>query len=287
MKKVIFSVLAFAAVMASCTSNEELASGTTNVSSSTSTSVAAYVAENYPATTVVSTTASGSTVTATLNTGETLSFTKSGSLLSYSNNATDGIAADSLIIPTDSVGGPGHDGDRDGRGAGHGGRGHGGHGDPGKDQKPDSTHVGGKPKEGHGHPRHFKNEISVDSLSTAINTYISTNYSGYRVIHAEVDTLCQGIVTEVLVCTTKAEPVKLVFDVAGTYLFKAERIQYSDVSTTVSAAVTANFSTYSVRKRAEKFTLTDGSFQYKVFMSLNKVRKTVTFNADGTVSCEK
>jgi hypothetical protein len=268
--------------MASCTSNEELASGTANVSSSTSASVAAYVAENYPATTVVSTTASSSAVTATLNTGETLSFTKSGSLLSYSNNATDGIAADSLIIPTDSVRGPGHGGDRDGRGAGHGGN-----GGPGKGPKPDSTHVGGKPGEGHGHPRHFKNEISVDSLSTAINTYIGTNYSGYKVIHAEVDTLCQGIVNEVLVCTTATEPVKLVFDAAGAYLFKAERIQYADVPATVTAAVTANYSTYSVRRRAEKFSLTDGSFQYKVFMSLDKVRKTVTFNADGTISCEK
>jgi len=42
-----------------------------------------------------------------------------------------------------------------------------------------------------------------------------------------------------------------------------------------------------VAKRAEKITLADGSLQYKVFVSLDKVRKAVTFNADGTIVCEK
>lgn len=283
MKKLIFSVLALAAVMVSCTSNEELAAGVSSASGSTSATVAAYVAENYPATTIVSTTTSGSVVTATLNTGETLSFTKNGSLISYSNNAVEGIDADSLIVTdstsTDSEGRPHHRG-------GHGGRGHGGHGEgegP-EGHGSDSLQAGG---EGHGHPRHFENEIAVDSLPVIVNDYILANYSGYKVIHAQVDTICQGIVTEVLVCTTATEPVKLVFDASGVYLFKAQRIKYADVPAEVSAAVTANYSTYSVKKRSEKFTLADGSIQYKVFMSLDSTRKSVTFNADGTVSCEK
>jgi hypothetical protein len=246
--------------------------------------VAAYVAENYPATTIVSTTATGSVVTATLNTGETLSFTKSGELISYSNNAVEGIDADSLIvsdsISTDSVGKPHHRGGHGG--PAHGGRGGHGHGE-GEGPEADSTHVGA----GHGHPLHFENEVSVDSLSTTINEYILANYSGFKVIHAQVDTICQGVVTEVLVCTTATEPVKLVFDASGVYLFKAQRIKYADVPAEISSAVTASYSTYNVRKRAEKFTLADGSVQYKVFLSLNSTHKSVTFNADGTVSCEK
>jgi hypothetical protein len=284
MKKLIFSVLALAVVMVSCTSNEDLAAGVSSVSGSTSATVAAYVAENYPATTIVSTTASGSVVTATLNTGETLSFTKSGSLTSYSNNAIEGISTDSLLVSdstsTDNEGRPHHRG-------GHGGRGHGGHGEGPEGPEghgPDSLQSGG---EGHGHPRHFENEIAVDSLPVAINDYILANYSGFKVIHAQVDTICQGVVTEVLVCTTATEPVKLVFDASGVYLFKAQRIKYNDVPVEVSAAVTTNYSTYKVKKRSEKFTLADGSVQYKVFMSLDSTRKLVTFNADGTVSCEK
>lgn len=281
MKKIIFSILAVAAFMVSCSSNGDLAS-VASVSSSTSATIAAYVADNYPTTSVVATTTSGSKVIATLNTGEGISFTSSGSVISYANNAENGLATDSLVAPVDSLGRPKPDG--------RGGKGHGGHGRPGEGPqgpRPDSTNVGGNHPQGPGHPRHFGNEIAVDSLSTGINTYISANYAGLKVIHAQVDTICQGVVTEVLVCSTTKEPVKLVFDAAGTYIFKGERIEYADVPAIVSAAVTANYSTYTVKKRAEKFTLVDGSIQYKVFMNLNKVRKSVTFNADGTVNCEK
>jgi len=289
MKKIIFSILALATFMVSCNSNADLAS-VSPVSSSTATTIASYVAQNYPATTIVSTAAAGSTVTATLNTGETLSFTRSGSVIAYSNNASEGLKADSVIV-ADSIVGDGRGGHKHRGGHGHcggpsgpggHGEGPGGHGGPGG-PRPDSTFVGG----GHGHDRHFKNEIALDSLSATINEYILSNYSGYTLIHAEIDTICQGIVTEVLVCSTTKEPVKLVFDAAYTFLFKGERIEYTAVPAEVSAVVTANYSTYKVSKRAEKFTLADGSSQYKVFMELDKVRHSVTFNADGTVSCEK
>ena len=286
MKKIIFSILALAAIMVSCSSNEDLA-GVASVSGSTSASIAAYVADNYPATTIVSTTASGSTITATLNTGETIAFTKSGSAISYSNNSVQGISADSLVVSdsirTDSIGRPHHRGGHGGHGRpGEGPNGH-GHGRPGEGPegpRPDSL-------AGHGHPRHFDNEIAVDSLPAAINEYVLANYASYKVIHAQVDTICQGVVTEVMVCATTKEPVKLVFDAAGTFIFKGERILYTDVPAEVSAAVTANYSTYTVKKRAEKLTFADASLQYKVFMDLNKTRKSVTFNADGSVSCEK
>ena len=90
-----------------------------------------------------------------------------------------------------------------------------------------------------------------------------------------------------MVCTTASEPAKLVFDAVGTFLFIGERIKYADVPAEISAAVTAGYSTYTVMKRAEKLTLADGSVQYKVHMELSGVRKSVTFNSDGTVACEK
>ena len=296
MKKAFFSVLAIAAFMVSCSSNEDFA-GQASVSSATSSSVSAYIGQNFPDTKIVSTISNGSTVTTTLNTGETILFTTSGSVISYSNNFKAGLKADSIFTTstdTTSVDTLGHRPDGHGRGhgkpgghGGHGGPKGGGHGHGNGGTAPDSTHIGGPKGGGHGHDRHFKNEVSVDSLSAEIKSYISTNYSGYSVIHAETDTICQGVVTEVLVCTSSSEPVKLIFDTAGTFLFKAERIKYADVPAEISAAVTAGYSTYTVMKRAEKLTLADGSAQYKVHMELSGVRKSVTFNADGTVSCEK
>jgi hypothetical protein len=277
MKKTIFIALAFAAILSSCNSNEDVASKTVAVSTTTSNSIAAYIAQNYPDTKVISTVETGSTVVATLNTGETVSFSSKGTMISYSNNFVAGLKADSIKVGNDST-----------RSDSINGHHHGGHKPNGghSGSASDSTHVGSS-SGGHGHDRHFKNEISVDSLSASINIYISTNYGGYSVIHAEVDTICQGVVTEVMVCSTVNEPVKLVFNALGTYLLKAERSLYTDVPTTVSAAVTAGYSTYTVMKRAEKFTLADGTIQYNVFMELNKVRKSVTFGADGTIVCEK
>jgi len=302
MKKTIFLVVTFAAILTSC-SNSELA-GVASVSKGTTASITAYVASNYPDTKIYTTSTSGTSVIATLNTGEQLTFSTDGKLLSYTNNFSAGLKADSLAIdPMDTIGGPGQGGfgqpgGNKGGGRGHGGpRGNGGPdgfgggpgcggpNGPGYGGPIDTTHVAGNQKPGH--DRHFNNEIVVDSLPTVINVYITTNYLAYTVIHAEIDTICSGVVTEVMVCTKGTEPIKLVFDASGTYLFKGERIQYADVPVAVSAAVTADYATYKVEGLAEKFTLADGSLQYKVYLFLDKVRKTVTLKADGTIVCEK
>jgi len=307
MKKTIFFVATFAAILTSC-SNSELA-GVASVSKGTTASITAYVASNYPDTKIYTTSTSGTSVIATLNTGEQLTFSSDGKLMSYTNNFSLGLKADSLAIdPNDTIDGPGHGGPghggpgqpggNKGGGPGHGGPkgnggpngfgggpGCGGPNGPGYGGPIDSTHVDGNQKPGH--KRHFNNEIVVDSLPTVVNVYITTNYLAYTVIHAEIDTICSGAVTEVMVCTKGNEPVKLVFDASGTYLFKGERIKYADVPVAVSAAVTADYATYTVAGRAEKFTLADGSLQYKVHLFLGKVHKTVTLTADGTIVCEK
>lgn len=283
MKKLFFIVIAFAALMASCSSED--AAGVVTPSESVAATIAAYVSDNYPETEIVETSGTGSSFITTLNTGEELVFNTSGTFIAYANNYSAGLSADSIGVTCDSTstdsigkGGRGHGGK-----GGHGKGGKGGHGN--HDGQPgDSTHVGGVK---HGHNRHAENEVAIDSLSTSINDYIAANYSGYTIIHAEVDTICQGVVTEVLVCTSSTEPVKLIFDEAGVFIIKAQRIEYADVPAEVSATVTANYATYNVKKRTEMFTLADGSLQYKVFMSLEKTRKSVTFNANGTVSCEK
>ena len=292
MKKTFFLVITIAAILASCSSNESASVG--SVTTAASATITAYVTDNYPGTTVYTSTASGSKVITTLNTGEQLTFTSAGTIISYANNISKGLKADSLIITPDSTfidgkgkpgQGKGHGGP-DGRGGMMGGGpGSKGHDGPGYGGPIDSTHVAGAQKPGH--DRHFKNEIVVDSLPSVINAYVLANYATYTVIHAEIDTICQGAVTEVMVCIKGTEPVKLVFDATGSYLFKAKRILYADVPAAVTATITANYPTYKATHRVELFTLANGSLQYKVFLILNKTHKVVTFNADGTVACEK
>jgi hypothetical protein len=221
------------------------------------------------------------TVTTELNTGEELKFSTAGVFMAYSNNADYGMSADSLLCDSthnDSIR-IGHHGDGD-KGGKHGDKG-GKHG--GKGGKHDNDSI----KHGRGHDRHFENEIAIDSLASDIATYISINYSGYTVLHAETDTICEGAITEVLVTLANAQPVKLVFDIANAYLFKAERTEYANVPSLISDAVTANYSTYSVMKRFETYTMADNSLKYKIYLRNSDTKKIVTFNADGTVSCEK
>lgn len=285
MKKLFFIVITFAALITSCSSED--AAGVTTPNESVAATIAAYVSDNYPETEIVSTSGTGSSFTTTLNTGEELVFNTSGTFIAYANNYSAGLSADSISLTCDSTStnSVGHDGRGHGGKGGHG-KGKGGKGGHGNHygQAGDSMHVGDRK---HGHNRNSESEIAIDSLSTSVNDYIAANYSGYIIIHAEVDTICQGVVTEVLVCTSSTEPVKLIFDETGTFLMTSRRIEYTDVPVEVSAAITANYATYNVKKRAALYTLADGSLQYKVFMSLDGVRKSVTFNTDGTVNCEK
>lgn len=253
MKKIFFSLLALAAVMVSCSTSDDVSSSASGTSTS---SIAAYVADNYSSTTVVSTTSTRSSVTATLNTGETITFSKtSGAVIAYANNSSAGLAADSLATSDSTSTSSGH------------------------------KHHG--PKGKHGHPRHGHNEVAIDSLLTTINDYIVANYPSYKVIHAQKDTLCSGIVTSVMVCDSAKEPIKLVFSASGTFLMSGVRALSASFPTTVLTAVTSSFANYTLRPRGSVYTLADGTIEYKVYLKSDSVKnKAVFFNADGTIACE-
>lgn len=284
MRKSFLAAITIATIMASCTTSTDEMTGIESLTTDAASTITSYISNNYPDTKLVTSVKSGGNVSVILNTGEELTFSTSGTFLAYSNNAGDGLLADSLGIPCDSTRNDsiraGHN--HGGKGGKHGDNG-GKHGGKGGKHGNDSTFAGGK----HGHDRHFRNEIAIDSLSADINTYVSTNYSGYTVLHAESDTICEGAVTEVLVAIGGAQPVKLVFDASNVYLMKAERFVYADVPAEVSTAVTTNFSMYSVMKKCEKQTLPDGSIKYVVHLRSTDAHKVVTFNTDGSVSCEK
>lgn len=227
--------------------------------------IQSYVISNYPDATIDTVIVTGETAVATLNTGESLTFDLSGVFIEYSNNAAYGISTDSIettidstVVDTDSVA------------TGH----HHGH-------KHHKNHHGNSDK------KHHDNDVNVDSLSTVINDYISENYSGYSIIHANTDTICSGTVTCVFVCDSTSEPIKLVFDTDKKFLMSGVRIQYSDIPEAVTTSVTSNYADYTVSSRCSLYTLADGTVEYKVYLKLEKELTWVMFEANGTVACEK
>ncbi|NVN94641.1 MAG: PepSY-like domain-containing protein [Bacteroidetes bacterium] len=141
---------------------------------------------------------------------------------------------------------------------------------------------------GHSGQGHHGNGISINSLSTDILNYISTNYSGYSALHAEMDTMCQfGNITEVMIGISGSNPVKLVFDTTNIFVLKAERITVSNIPQAVIDAITNIYTAYNIKPIAEKFTLADSSIGYNIYINQLLIRKQITIKSDATIVCEK
>ncbi len=262
MKKVLFLLVAGAIAFVSCSKDE-----TTTTTDSQEVSVSSvppaitlYVVENYPdaeISTIYKLSNSDTTYAVTLNTSELLAFDGNGM---HMGHGEPGLCGDSTgLNHGDSTGGH-HGGGH--HGGGHHGGGHHGGGNPGG--------------------------ISPDSIPAAIAAYVTANYSGYTIHHAWNDTLCQfGTVIEVMIDSTHAGHLKLVFDASGLFLAEATRIEYGDLPETINASVSANYSGYTARHRSEVYTLADGTRQYKIFLFMSATRISVVMNEEGIVVCEQ
>ena len=255
-------IIAASAVISSCSKEQNLASEEEISVTEVSERIVSFVDNNYPDAYIYSAVqVSNSTARTiiTLNTSEELAFT-----------TDDNFLGNGELFHAGEHGGP------NGHGHGHGGMGHGGmgHGN------------------GNGHCHGFNhgefNSIPIDSLPPSITTYISTNYSGYQILHAEQDSSCAvGEVIEVLIHTTGSEPVKLIFDPTGNYLMSASRINYSSTPAAVQSSITTNYAGYTPRPRSEQITLAGGQLQYVVYLFNGTTHKRVILADDGSVICEQ
>lgn len=266
MKKVIMSFLASAIALMSCSKMEtNTSSASQEISvSATPATITSYISENYPDASISSVlkySNSDTTYAVTLSTYEFLAFDHNESLIGES--LADTTVCDSIH---DSIGG-GHHG-----GSHHGGGFHG-----------DGHHGGGHHGEGfHG------GGISADSIPVAITEYVSANYVGYSVHNAMYDTLCPyGIIINVMIDASDSLHHKLVFDASGQFIALAHRIKIADLPAAVSSNVTANYSAYTLREKAELLTLADSSKQYRVFLHNGTSHLSVILKEDGTVVCEQ
>jgi hypothetical protein len=161
------------------------------------------------------------------------------------------------------------------------------HGHHGGDTLHTDTIHGGHHGGGH-HGGGHHGGIPVDSLSIFITNYITDNYSGYTIKHAELDTLCpDGAVTEVMICLTGSEPVKLIFGSGDLFLLVANRMHYTDAPQAVKDYISVNYTGFSVCEKSEKYTLADGSLEFMVYLKMSGAKKMIRMKSDGTMVCEQ
>ncbi len=129
--------------------------------------------------------------------------------------------------------------------------------------------------------------IPVDSIPAAITDYITANFAAYTIRHAKYDTLCQfGPVIAVIVSQDTLQPIKLIFDETFAFVATANRIKSTDIPVLVTDFITANYADYALRRKAELFTLTDNTLQYKAFLHADSLGLSVVVGADGVLICE-
>lgn len=251
MMKNLIAVVVIAVAIASCSKNDDNVQGTSTAQTVTVASVPAgitsYIEENYPDAGITGVLKYSGSDTAYLVTLETGEFLVFDHDGNRMGHGHPGFINDSTIVAGDS--------------AGHHGGGH---------------HGGGHPGGG----------ICPDSLPDAIVGFITANYPGYTTHHARYDTLCQfGTVMEVMIDSSFDSRMKLLFDTEYSFVAKAQRIDLAAVPEAVTASLATYYSEYTVRSKAELFTLSDNTLQYKLFLHKDGARLSVAFLADGTVIC--
>lgn len=148
-------------------------------------------------------------------------------------------------------------------------------------------HGGGHHGGGNG-GHHNGGWIPVDSLSATILEYISANYPDYTIMHAKYDSICpDGEVIKVAIGQMGTWPFDLVFGAEDAYLFTSNMVHYWDLPQAVRDFIEANYLGWWHIGNAERFTMTDSSLQYTVFLKQQQEMKKIRVAEDGTLICEQ
>ena len=249
MRKIQIALLAIVVVLSACSKEHKTPNYQDINVTELSSSIVTYVDENYPDAAIVSALQASNSAEA-----EYIVVLNTAEEIAFDGSGNClGDAEDFSAARHQRKGGPRHGG-----GGGHGGgQGHGG--------------------------------IPVDSLPTAITTYVSANYANSRIIGARLDSTCQfGNVINVMVRQQRTAPTRLTFDLTGAYLFKGERALYTSLPQAVRDTVAAHYTVNAnVKNRAEKLTLANSTLEYNVYLMSNGVRTAITLLDNGTIVCTK
>lgn len=131
-------------------------------------------------------------------------------------------------------------------------------------------------------------EISVDKLPAGIKEFIYKNYTGYAIINAASDPLCQGgDAIDVAVTKSGAPNLSLIFKPEGAFVQQEEDVDITTAPDKVRDVITAKYADYKAGDQIEKLILADKTVQYLVDLSKGTYTKEVIFSINGVVVCEK
>jgi hypothetical protein len=256
MKRLMIFATLLIVLFAACSKNQ-VSTTQTGTTSTFPNKASEYIVNNYPDASVdyiMTLSNSAARYVAILNTTEELAFSSDGEFMGNGRMYHHGDSIPGDTVHCDSMPGWHH---------GHPGHGHPGHGGPGN---------------GFG--------IPLDSIPATIVSYVTANYPGMNIIHANYDSICpEGKVITVMIGVVGTEPSKLFFDLSTTYLFKGNRFRYEDMPQLIKDYTTTNYAAYNVCPKGEKFTLPDNSLQFNVYIHLAGDRKCLRLKEDGTLVC--
>lgn len=131
-------------------------------------------------------------------------------------------------------------------------------------------------------------EITLDRLPAGVKEFVIKNYTGYKMVKAASDPLCQGgDAIDVAIAKTGAPNLSLIFKPDGTYVQQEEDVNLTTATTKIKDALKAKYSDYAAGTQIEKVILADKSIEYLVDLTKGNVTKEVIFTAEGNVVCEK
>ncbi len=131
-------------------------------------------------------------------------------------------------------------------------------------------------------------EITLDRLPAGVKEFVAKNYTGYKMVKAASDPLCQGgDAIDVAIAKKGAPNLSLIFKPDGTYVQQEEDVPLTTATSKIKDALKAKYADYATGTQIEKVILADKSVEYLVDLTKGTVTKEVIFTVDGNVVCEK
>lgn len=131
-------------------------------------------------------------------------------------------------------------------------------------------------------------EITLDRLPFGIKEFIIKNYTGYKMVNAASDPLCEGgDAIDVAVAKAGAPNLSLIFRPDGSFVQQEEDVPLSRATSKIINILKTKYADYTVGTQIEKLILADNTVQYMADLTKGKISKEVIFAENGVVVCEK
>lgn len=130
-------------------------------------------------------------------------------------------------------------------------------------------------------------EIALDKLPTSVKSFVEKNFSGYHILTAVSDPLCQGgDAIDVSIEKTGSPKLSLIFKTDGSFVQSEEDVPLITAPDKVKHSLKTKFPDYKAGSQIEKLTMADKSIQYLFDLEKGKTTKEAIFSSDGTFVCE-